>query len=464
MFIGRKSELDFLNSKYSSVGGQLVILYGRRRIGKTETLREFCKDKKHVFYSCRECTNDEQLKSFSNKILKTDMPASKYIDSFSDWEQALKSISELPFDDKKLIIIDEFPYMVKGNFSIPSILQNLWDEFLKDENIMIVLCGSAMSFIEKEILAEKNPLYGRATGILKMKEMGFYDSIKFFPNYSNYEKIIAYSILGGIPHYLKQFDDKKSLSDNIKNSILQRGSILYSEVEFLMHQELRETTLYNTLIETIALGNTKLNEIHQKTQIDKSKLSVYIKNLIQLGIIEREFPVYDGIKEQVNIQRGLYKITDNFFNFWYAFVFPSISEIEGGDIDGVYEYSVAPLLDFYVSKIFEDICLQYMRNKNMSNKLPFRYSKIGRWWNNKTELDIMAIDKDKDNFILGECKFKNSPFKLSDLESMKNKFAPKNQNAKQYYFAFSKSNFTEDVIKEATFDSNLFLISLDDLF
>ena len=155
--------------------------------------------------------------------------------------------------DKKLLIIDEFPYMVKNNKEIPSILQNLWDNLLKDQNVMIILCGSSMSFIEKEILAEKNPLYGRATGIYKMTQMDFYDAIKFFPKFSLEDKIYAYSILGGIPHYLKEFDDSKTIQKNIEDNILKKGCILYNEIEFLLHQELRETTLYNTIIEAIAL-------------------------------------------------------------------------------------------------------------------------------------------------------------------------------------------------------------------
>ena len=155
---------------------------------------------------------------------------------------------------------------------------------------MIVLCGSAMSFIEKEILAEKNPLYGRATGIFKMKEMGFYDAAKFFTAYSERDKVIAYSVLGGIPHYLRQWNPKLTIEENIKQNILTKGCVLYSEVDFLLHQELRETPVYNSIIEAVALGNTTLNNISQKSLIeDTSKTSVYLKNLIELGIVEQNF-------------------------------------------------------------------------------------------------------------------------------------------------------------------------------
>ena len=209
MFVGRKQELQFLEDQYRGKGGRLVVLYGRRRVGKTGTLREFCKGKRHVFHTCREEPNKAQLSAFSQRMLRENVPASKYLREFQDWESAFRSVADLPWNGaKKLLIVDEFPYMSKGDASVPSTLQNLWDESLKDENVMIVLCGSAMSFIEKELLAEKNPLYGRATGVYKMDPMGFYDSARFFPDYSARDKILAYAILGGVPHYLTQFDPR----------------------------------------------------------------------------------------------------------------------------------------------------------------------------------------------------------------------------------------------------------------
>jgi len=396
-------------------------------------------------------------------MLARGIPAARYVQTFSDWEQALGSVSELPGSGKKLLIIDEFPYMVKSNPSIPSILQNLWDSRLKDGDVMIVLCGSAMAFLEKEVLSEKNPLYGRATGILKMNEMDFYEAVEFFPAYSNLDRVIAYAVLGGIPHYLKQFDRNRPLEENIKGSILQRGSILYSEVEFLMRQELRETTVYNTIIGAVALGNTKLNDIFQKTQIDKNKLTVYLRNLINLGIVRREFPVSDGIKEQANVQRGLYQITDNFFRFWYAFVFPNMSELETGDVDGIYEHAILPVLEQYASHIYEDVCREYLRRLNRQDALPFRFTRIGRWWNKDAEIDIMATDLDRKNFLIGECKFKESAFDLSEMNAAVMKFRPIKETAKMYYCLFSKSGFTDDV-ETAAKKRDIRLVRLDEMF
>ena len=224
MFIGREAELKFLQDKYTEERGQLIVLYGRRRVGKTETLREFCKDKPHVFFSCTQTTDLVQLRNFSSRMFKENIPAKNYISEFADWEKAFRAVLDLPYgNQKKLLVIDEFPYMCRGNKSIPSILQNLWDAELRDSNVMIILCGSAMSFIEKELLSEKNPLYGRATGIYKMKEMGFYDAIKFFPEYSDRDKVLTYAVLGGIPHYLRQWNPKLSVDENIKRNILTKG-------------------------------------------------------------------------------------------------------------------------------------------------------------------------------------------------------------------------------------------------
>lgn len=460
MFIGRKDELDFLKTRYIKNSGQLIVIYGRRRIGKTELLREFCKDISHVFYACKECTDDEQLNSFSIRMLKNTQ-VSKYIKNFNDWEQAFKFVIELPHQGKKLLVIDEFPYMVHANNSIPSIIQNLWDELLSREDMMIILCGSAMSFIEKEILSEKNPMYGRATGILKMSEMGFGDAAKFFPNHDIKDKILAYSILGGIPHYLKQFEVDISIEENIKNNILTKGCVLYNEVEFLMRQELRETSIYNTLITTIAMGNTKLNDIYQKTQIDRAKISVYLKNLIDLNILNREFPVSDSIKSTVNVQRGLYSISDNFFSFWYRFVFPNLSELEAGDIDGVYEYSVKPFIDSYASKIFENVCIQFLRKKNAQASLQIRFKKIGRWWEKDCEIDILAFGE-KEECIVGECKWQVAKMGISDLEHLKSK-AKKAKVSSPYYYLFSKSGFTAELNKLAEKDRYTTLVGLDEI-
>ncbi|MCD7746376.1 MAG: ATP-binding protein [Lachnospiraceae bacterium] len=463
MFIGREKELKFLEDHYARKNGQMIVLYGRRRIGKTETLREFCKNKPHFFYSCTQSTDSIQLARFSAQLLKEEIPAKRYISGFPDWERALRAICDLPFGEKKkLVVLDEFPYMCRANSSIPSILQNLWDAELKDSNLMLILCGSAMSFIEKELLAEKNPLYGRATGIFKMTEMGFYDVVKFFPDYSNRDKVITYAVLGGVPHYLRQWDAELSVAENIKQNILTKGCVLYSEVEFLLHQELRETPIYNSIIETVAHGSTKLNEISQKSLInDTSKTCVYLRNLMELGIVEREFSVDSQIKETANAKRGIYRLTDHFFRFWYRFGFANLSQLEDGDVEGVYEYSVAPELSDFSAFPFEDICREFVKELQKKGKLPFRYAKMGRWWGKTTmrntdgvklaesEIDLLAIDREAGNYLVGECKFKNAPFRYSEYLDTKAKLGSEKKRANFYYVLFSAEGFDEKINMEA---------------
>lgn len=472
IFIGRESELQFLNDAYESDKAEFIVLYGRRRVGKTELLNEFCKDKDAIFYTCREYTDTVQLKSFTEKVKTYNISALDFVDSFSSWEHAFSSIMMLPTDKKKLLIIDEFPYACKSNESIPSVMQVLWDEKLRHENVMIVLCGSAMSFIERDLLSEKNPLHGRTTGIYKLKPLPFCDAQKFFPDYSCEDKIIAYAILGGIPHYLKQFNKNLSLEDNVKKNVLRRGCTLYNEVEFLIKQELREPAVYNTIIEAIALGNNSFNDILTKTQIEKSKLSVYLKNLIELYIVEKEFPALSKDKAKSNASGGSYVLTDNFFRFWYSFAFRNLTDLENDDADGVWENDIQDSLHHFASKAFEQLSIEYMYAQNKAKALPFRMSSASRYWgktnqiiDGKTrtvnlEIDILAPDNTKKKVIYGECKFTNEPFDMNEFKNLKSKIFI---GESIYYYLFSLSGFTDAVENEAVNNSNIKLISARDL-
>ncbi|MDR0490488.1 MAG: ATP-binding protein [Oscillospiraceae bacterium] len=256
--------------------------------------------------------------------------------------------------------------------------------------------------------------------------------------------------------------------------------MLYSEVEFLIRQELREPALYNTVLEAIAHGNTQLNDIFTKTQIDKSKISVYLKNLIELQILEREFSAPSSGKEQSVSTRGLYRITDNFFRFWFSFMCASLSDLETGDAGGVFANEVQPQLNAFASPVFETICREFLRRKNHRNELPFRISKLGRWWGklNKivlsedgtsklttvdAEIDIVAVDKTSKNYILCECKFRNSEMDISDLERLKEKSSIAGKGATIRYALFSKSGFTRNLITQAKDSESIMLFSLEDI-
>ena len=255
------------------------------------------------------------------------------------------------------------------------------------------------------------------------------------------------------------------VGENIKKNILTKGCILYSEVDFLLHQELRETPIYNSIIEAVALGNTKLNDISQKSLIeDTSKTSVYLKNLIELGIVEREFSVDAKIKEQANSSRGTYRLTENFFRFWYAFGFANFSQLEDGDVDGVYEFVVEPALHEFASFTFEDVCRAFVREMQKRNELPFRYAKMGRWTGKttvrdeaalgglrtaETEIDLLCIDRDAKNYMVGECKFKKAPFSYSEYLDTTAKLTPLKDKAEFYYALFSERGFDERIVADA---------------
>jgi len=281
--------------------------------------------------------------------------------------------------------------------------------------------------------------------------------------------MIAYSILGGIPHYLKQFDSQKTLKENIINKILTKGTVLYSEVEFLLRQELRETSIYNTVIEAIALGNTAFNELLTKTGIEKSKLNVYLKKIIELGIVEREFSILSSAKERASSSKGLYNLTDNYFKFWYAFGYSNLSELEKDDGLGVWEDYIEGSLHDFASKSFEKVCIEFMYSLNRQRKLPFRFSKIGRWWgmvtrvvegekrNYAEEIDIIATDKNERKFILGECKFRSELFDNGELRKLKEKMELPGET---YFYLFSLSGFTDAVIDASKHQENLFLVDI----
>ena len=387
-------------------------------------------------------------------------PLQKFIDSFRDWAAALESIDG-DNSSKKLVIIDEFQYMAYGNKAIPSLLQKLWDEILRHRNVMLILCGSAMSFIEKELLASKNPLYGRATGILCINEFSFDEARKFLPGYNSVDAVSAYSILGGVPHYLKQFSPAENLATNIERAILSRGSILYSEAEFLLKQELRQTSLYNAIIQAVAAGKTKLNEIHQFTQLDRATASVYLKNLCDLNIISRELPVSAPNSDVANVQRGLYRLSDNYFRFWYKFVFPNRSDLESNNAAFVWENDIKIHLNEFISETYEKICIDYLRKQNVNGNLPFRFKKIGRWWDKNTEIDIVATG-DKNRCIVGECKWRNEKISVAVLTVLEAK-ATALKSQIQGYYLFSKSGFTQSLIAVAAERAEVHLVGLGEL-
>jgi AAA+ ATPase superfamily predicted ATPase len=459
MFLGREKELTKLNALYNSEGFQFIVMYGRRRVGKTTLLSEFAKDKPHLFYVAEEYSKDRALKDFSNQIYK--LFNLEGLSPFLGWNEAFDFVIKRVSKERIILILDEYPYLVGADKSISSILQNTIDHKFLKTNIFIIICGSSMSFIEKNILSYKSPLYGRKTAELRIEPFNFFEACKFVPNYCHIDKVKTYSVLGGIPHYLKCFDDTKSVKDNILSTILNKGSILYEEPKNILKQELREPMIYNTIIEAIATGSSKMNEIVTKTKMESDKCSRYINSLIELRIVEKEHP-----QGEKTTRKTIYKLSDNLFKFWYRFVFNNISLTEQDESEFLYNSIIdSDWSDYIGQNIFEDICRQYLWKLNKNRLLPFVFINIGRWWGNNSkekkqeEIDIIATNNSEAIFC--ECKWKNEKTSVEVLESLKRKSKLLSKYSPRKYILFSKSGFTNTLLQKAKDDLQLELIDIN---
>lgn len=457
MFVGRMNELDILSEKYNSDKAELVVIYGRRRIGKTALIREFLKGKPHIFYSAVQVTDAIQLEKAS--AIVTDYYSEKiYSHKFSDWENLFQFIGDHASPDKKMVVaIDEFPYMAQGNSGVSSMLQKQWDLNMSGKQIMLILCGSSMSFMENEVLGEKNPLYGRTTGIIRMTELDFENARAFMGKGDLKEHLGYYSVFSGVPYYLSLIDPAKTFRDNLIVQVFRDSSVLFNETEFLLKQELREVTQYNGIIESIAHGDTRLNDIYQKTGIERSKLPYYLGNLMDLGIVRREFPADMKPKERAKSRSGLYRIDNSFFRFYYGFVYPYMSALLEGAEELIVDEVVLPRINEFVSHEFENIAIKQIRAWSNGNSLPIRPVTVGRWWNKDCEIDILAEDL-KGNMMFGECKWRNEKTDITVLENLMEKTIRFNiPEEKKYYVLFSKSGFTNAVLERAKVMERLIL-------
>ncbi|MEI6287092.1 MAG: ATP-binding protein [Bacillota bacterium] len=463
MFRGRKKELATLEEIYSREGFAGVIVSGRRRVGKTTLLSEFCKGKNNIFYVAQESVRETIILEFGKKV--TDFFfANDYI-VVNSWDKIFELISTYNQPEKLVVVVDEYPYMVNADRSVQSILQRAIDHQLKNANIMLVLCGSSVSFMENEIIAYKNPLYGRFDWHLRVKPFDYFQSAEFTPKYSHEEKFTTYGILGGVPRYLESFDDTKSIKDNLCATILKNGDYLYEEPFNLLKQELREPALYNSIIEAVAKGASKLNEISTKINAESGKSAKYLKTLIDLLILKKEVP----INEKENARRTIYRVNDNLFKFWFRFIFGNNELVETDNGELLYERVILPNLNGYLGLVFEDACHDYMWRLQRGSEFPIIFNKIGRWWgtDNKkkiqVEIDLLAIDTFNNNAIFCECKWQNELVKLSVLEALIEKSAMFNFN-ERYFALFAKCGFTKALRDYAETNKNVRLFTLDDLY
>lgn len=449
-FISRHSELEFLNSEYKKNTSSLIVLYGRRRIGKTTLTSEFGKDKNMIYFLATEESEKENQNQF--KTLVADFTSNELLQNVTtdNWEIIFKSLINHKQDEKKLLIIDEFQYLGKTNTAFPSIFQKIWDTILKDENIMVILCGSLISMMEAQTLAYNSPLYGRRTGQIRLKQIPFSDYHEFFKNKARKELIEYYSVTGGVPKYIELFYESSNIFSAIENNILSKQSFLYEEPMFLLQNEVSEVGNYFSIIKTIAAGNKKLSKIATALEVKQTGLTKYLQTLISLDILEREVPITEENPEKS--KKGLYKIKDNFIEFWFKFIYPNKSFIEMGKTDFVINKIKNNLVDNHVSFVYEDICIEEMWKLNYENKWNFNFDKVGRFWNNTTEIDIVAFDSNGSDIIFGECKYREQKLDIDVFYELLDKAKEvdwKKGKRREWYVLFSINGFTDKMLQIA---------------
>ena len=407
-FINRVEELKILEERYSSRKSEFLIIYGRRRIGKTEIIKQFAKEKDHFYFLSRREPIKLEIERFRKKF------AEKFninLNETNDFEDLFKQILEKIDASKKFIfLIDEFPYLIEKYKPIPSIFQHIWDEELNKKNVMLILTGSSVSMMETHVLGYKSPLYGRRTGQLKIEPIKTINLKDFLPNYKIEDILKTYGAVGGVPFYLNEFDSKKSFIQNIRDTFFNKSNILYQEAEILLKEELREPNTYFNIIKSILDGATKLSEISAKSLVDITNINKYISVLKTLKLVRKDYPITQPIKQK----NFIYKVDDNYYRFWLSYVYPYKEEIEE---------SPQSILDFvkkdinrYMGPIFEEINIKYLRNLIGKD-----FSKIGKWWHKKREIDIIALNEAKKRIAFFECKWKELSYdkSLQILEDLK---------------------------------------------
>lgn len=456
MFIGREKELNALDKLYKSDKFEFIVIYGRRRVGKTELMNQFIGDKKSIYFMGVESNEKQNLENFSNSIIEFSSGIQAET-SFASFQAALEYVFRLAQKERMILAIDEYPYVARSSKSLASTLQLLIDKYKDTSKLMLILCGSSMSYMEDHVLAYKAPLYGRRTAQMKILPFDFEESCRYFNNLSDEDKALMYGIVGGTPQYLLQMSDKLSVEENIKNTYLNPMSFLYEEPVNLLKQEVREPAIYTAIITAIATGHTRMSEISTKVGEDTNVCSNYLKNLMSLGMVQREIPY--GEKAS---RKSVYSIEDNMFCFWYRFVMDNNSIIARGAADMVYK-RIEPQLSNYMGRVFEEICKQYLWKQLLAGNVPVEFVSLGRWWGNdpiqksQAEIDIMG-EQDSESALFAECNWRNERVDTDILETLVRR-SKLFRYTKVHYYLFSKSGFTKGCAEKAAESGNVTLVS-----
>ncbi len=409
-FIDRVGELSVLEDRYRSNRAEFIVIYGRRRVGKTALILKFLEGKRGIYLLARETSETENLKRFSQKIAEYFNDSFLLKNPFRSWDAFFEYLAKI--NERFIVAIDEFPYLVKANPALPSILQEYWDTKLRNTRLFLIICGSAISMMER-LLGYKSPIYGRRTAQLRLKPLGFFQIRDFLPRYSWEDLVKVYGILGGNPAYLLEFDDRLSVEQNLLR-YFRVDSILYQDALFILREELEDPRNYFAIIEAIARGRNTLGEIVNETGLDRGLVGKYLSVLRELDVVRRDVPITESYKSR----KGRYFISDFYFNFWFRFVYPNADLIESGNGDLLLDV-VMEDLNQYLGYVFEEVAKQFLMELNKRNLLPFKFLKIGRWWHKGEEIDVVGLNERERKALFVEVRWselKNAQRILRDLE------------------------------------------------
>ena len=464
VFIGREKEIAVLNEIYDKPGFQMTVIYGRRRIGKSKLITEFIKDKRASYYVASKTSLEDNVRKWSRQFIEDTAPAFAGVE-FDDLEGFFKFVGNFCREDRMILAIDEIPYIAETDRSFLSRFQAAIDTILADRNVYLIICGSAISFMEKEILSEKSPIFGRRTNQIFLKPFDYLESAKFVSGYSFEEKAIVYGVTGGVAKYLTLFDDTLTLDQNLIKHYFTTSGYLYEEPYNLLMQEFRTVNTYNSVIEACSNGANKVNEIADKTHESTATLSYVLKNLMTVGVISKVFAITD----EKNKKKVSYEITDGMYRFWYRFVPMARAAIEMDRGDVYYNKYVKGKLYEFMGEIFEYMCRYYTLSKGLQGELKCFVTNTGKWWGTghdrkPTDIDVVGIDNVSNQAILGECKFKNEPVDKAAYDSLmaRKGLIDRKYSEVQYAF-FSLSGYSEWV-KENADTENVKLFTLEDLY
>lgn len=436
MFVNRINELESLEEEYKRSASSFSVIYGRRRVGKTALISEFIKNKSHIYLYMTLSELDSQLEAFTDEIKKFIDDSFKEHLKFKSFEDAVDFLSTLKLEKKLVFVIDEYQYLAQKDRGFSSKLQKLWDTKLQNSNIYLILCGSVLSMIHSQILNYNAPLYGRRTSQFHIKPIKFRYIKEFIPSLNRLDQILVFSSFGTIPKYLNEYDKDLSFMENIEKKILNKNSYLYSEGNFLLKDEISNPASYFSILQAISKGNRKIGSIAKALGVNSSYLSKYMLKLIELDILIKEIPITE--KNSLKSKFGQYKIKDKFLDFWFYYVYKNYNYLEIGQTKTILDEIELNFNERFVSFAFEDYVLEDL-TENPKKYLDFIPTKVGRWWNNKEEIDIVAFDSNNIAFI--ECKWQNSVNK----ESIKNKLIEKAKDLVEdraaSYFVVDKSDY-----------------------